>query len=112
MLYSVPGKLIALIVAAALLPVAAILYLGDHVPETRAPKSPAEIQAVEIARAYARIKPYFPEEVNRPARIANVRGQWEVHFPPPPPWGATGTGGPIITVDKVSGRVVHTRATD
>lgn len=106
------GKLFALVAVAILLPVLALLYLHDGSVQTRVPTHPDEVRAVSVARAYAERLPRLREGTARPARIADVRGQWEVHFPPPPPWGATGTGGPIITVDKTTGKVVRARASD
>ncbi|PZQ58826.1 MAG: hypothetical protein DI570_17210 [Phenylobacterium zucineum] len=106
------GKFLVLFGVVIILPALALLYLQDGFTQTHEPRHPDEIEAVAIARAYILGVPSLREGAANAPRIAEVRGQWEVHFPPPPPWGSTGTGGPMITVDKTSGEIVRVRASD
>jgi hypothetical protein len=107
---ALPGKFIALAAGVLLLPIWAVLYIGDSGAKTSLPSSAGELSAVTAARSYITHNQRYRFAAQREAWIRSVRGQWEVHFPSSR--SVTHTGGPIVTVDKASNRVVWMTVTD
>lgn len=110
MFQTISGKTLALFSGVLLICLWAVLYIGDSGGETMRPSSPEEHSTVAVARSYISQDKRYDHDSDRPAWIRRVRGQWEVHFPPPN--SVTHTGGPVITVDPNSKSVVSSWMTD